>query len=944
MQYNNQDEKKKHNYNKPQLKTVYPFIRGIPPASNWSNHFTSLLFPGGKYLIYISNSFIIVLDLINKKFCQILSSYKISPKEKPNILLLLNNKKFLSIINSGDIVVFECNNGDFIEDLKANKLNKVCQNTKCGVFDNEKNIMILSNEEKIICYSIQYNGNYNIQKIYEINNINEIEYFITEMILIKNDSNNYLAVSNNIGNIIIYQYNIVNYQQILLINNSKKENIYNIIYDKSTNSLFSINKSGTLNIYQLITKEENKLDYNTITNLTNKFNDQSITEIYLYFSISFICLNDSTYILVSSNKGRIFLYNIKNNEFKEIAENPHKNSIYSIIFNSSMNQIIFFSSDYKISIFNIKYLDNNEPSLNFLSCINTLPSKVKLLKQCYNKIYFLYQIQNQLFINYYDIKKEKNTIDSLQNKVKIKHINDLSNNINNENNSINFNLSLCKLINEETILLINKKNEIIIYNIENEEIEYNFLFLSNEDLIIDILYEDNILYILYMSGKIIIYNTNTKKIEKYTISNLIEKGNILHLKNNIILIGIKEHKSEIVQFYILKNYIYIKLKEIYIFGEFFSFQYLLQNYNFFYFYTLDNELKIYYMNMAKQYEIIKDIDIKTIKYESYLDILNKLKNSITFINEKYYGFYSLFHRSDVKQNILKITNIAINEKFNMICSFSDGSIMYYVLDIDENNPNNYIINKIIYKYLIKVSFLSVNDAIFINNINNDEKNSNNFLFATTSSEQSLKITNPTDCNILNIHFQPNLKINSNNINTSLGLNNNYIINKSFTNLFSNYFFTQSTKEAKIFSDNFSVPEDINSSSIEVLLYSYFENNKEKNMDSVKIIIEYAIKKNKNKKENSKYIEEVSNFFTQKEQTDNKLIFGVEKDLNIIMDSLINYNCYVECLLFIKYKNLGLNTFIQTLERIKKSIYIKQLFQATKIEKIIQYYKNKFNIV
>ena len=160
-----------------------------------------------------------------------------------------------------------------------------------------------------------------------------------------------------------------------------------------------------------------------------------------------------------------------------------------------------------------------------------------------------------------------------------------------------------------------------------------------------------------MSGKIIIYNTNTKKIEKYTISNLIEKGNILHLKNNIILIGIKEHKSEIVQFYILKNYIYIKLKEIYIFGEFFSFQYLLQNYNFFYFYTLDNELKIYYMNMAKQYEIMKDIDIKTIKYESYLDILNKLKNSITFINEKYYGFYSLFYRSDVNSIMKNNTNI-----------------------------------------------------------------------------------------------------------------------------------------------------------------------------------------------------------------------------------------------------------------------------------------------
>ena len=53
---------------------------------------------------------------------------------------------------------------------------------------------------------------------------------------------------------------------------------------------------------------------------------------------------------------------------------------------------------------------------------------------------------------------------------------------------------------------------------------------------------------------------------------------------------------------------------------------------------------------------------------------------------------------------------------------------------------------------------------------------------------------------------------------------------------------------------------------------------------------------------------------------------------------------MECLLYIKYKNLGLNVFIQTLEKIKKSIYLKQLIQAMKIEKIIQYYKNNFNII
>ena len=83
MQSNINIEKKKqiHNKSQSQLKTTYPFIKGIPPSSNWSNHFTSFIFPGGKYLLYISNSFIIVIDLIKKNFNQILSSYKILLKE-----------------------------------------------------------------------------------------------------------------------------------------------------------------------------------------------------------------------------------------------------------------------------------------------------------------------------------------------------------------------------------------------------------------------------------------------------------------------------------------------------------------------------------------------------------------------------------------------------------------------------------------------------------------------------------------------------------------------------------------------------------------------------------------------------------------------------------------------------------------------------------------------
>ena len=931
----NNIEKKKHNYNNKtqnQLKTAYPFIKGIPPASNWSNHFTSLIFPGGKYLLYISNSFIIVLDLIQKNFSQILSSHKIYQKEKPNILFLLNKEKFASVINSGDIIIFGLNSeGNFVEDLKSNKLDKVCQNVKCGFIDYDQNLAILSNDNKIFVYSIQYEENYNIYLAYEIDNINNTNYFITDMLLMKINSNNYLVVSNNIGNIIIYKYDASKYEQILVINNNKKENIYNIIFDKINNVLYSINKSGTLNAFQLTPNGNNNLIYDNIINLQNKFNDQAINEFYLFFSISFINENN---LLITSNQGRIFLFNIKNKQFKEIAENPHKNSIYSILLNSDMNQFIFFSSDYKISFFDIKLNELNFPLLNFISCINLIPSKTKILGQYNNKIYYLYQIQHKLYINSYDIKKEKNYLDSIQYKVKIK---------NKENDSNNYNLSLCKLIDEEKFLLINKKNEILIYNIEEEKIDKFFSFLEKDELIIDLLFNTDILYILYKTGKIIIYNTKTTKIEKYTISNQIEKGNLLYLKNGIIILIIKENKSELVQFYLLKNYIFIKLKEIKVSNDFFSYQYIFSNLNFFYFYANDTNLSIYYMNLLNQYKILKDINTNEIKYEIYLDIINKLKESSKLMNEKKYEFDSIFRKIDFNKSILKITNIAINDNLNMICSFNDGSVMYYLFDIDTKNQNNYIINKIIYKYQIKVNFLPINDSLFLNKINNNE--GNNFFFVTTSAEQSLKITDPSNCNILNINFEPktNSILNNNKIIVNQNVNNNYIINKSFTNLFSNYFFTQSTKEVKIFSDNFSLPENIYTCSIEVLIFSYF-NEEEKNKLSIKKIIEYAIIKNKNKKQDSEYIDEICDYFLQKEKTNNKLIFNEEKNYEEIIDYLIEFFCYVECLLYIKYKNLGLNVFIQTLEKIKKSIYLKQLIQAMKIEKIIQYYKNNFNII
>ena len=962
---NNINKNSKNNYYtfKPQnqFKTLYPFIKGIPPSSNWSNHFTSTLFSNGKYLLYISNSFIVVLNLEKKIFSQILSSNKITQKDKPNIIVELNNEKFLTITSNGDMIIFYIKEENtFIEDLSTNKLNKVIKKVKCGIYNKEQKLLILSNEEKIYLYSFEFEKGLNIYKLYEIDNCNNYEYIITDMLLINNENlennNSYLVVSNNMGNVILYTYDSVKYTQIFVIKNNKKENIFNICYDNVNNLLCSINKSGTLNFYKINfdININGKIEYNNILTLNNKFNDQSINEFFLYFSISFIYneQNNNNFILVTSNQGRIFIYDIKNNYFKEIAENPHKNSIYTILSNNKFNQVLFFSSDYKISLFNILF--SEIPSLNFMYCINTIPSKAKILEQQNNKIYFLYQIQHMLYINSYNFKKDKNYLDTLQNKISL-YSN--KNNINNDNRVNNYNIHLCKLIDEERILLVNKKNEIIIYNFENDAKENKLCFLNDDYLINDIIINEDILYILYKQGLIVIYNLYNNKIEKYKISNSLDKGCLFHIQNGIIILIIKEEKINSLKFFLLKNYFYFKLYEINIENDYISDKLIFPNDNFYYFYSNDNNFNIIYMNITKQLEILNNIaSYKDINYQAYIKIMNDCNNSVNYLNKKLYIFNEIFSRNDVNKNNFKMTNLVINEQNNnMICSFTDGSIMFYIIDIDQKEKYNHTIKGIIYKYLIKAHFLSIINSIFLNSTNTSKNNGdiNSTLIASTSSEQSIKIIDITNCNILNIYFEPkededtSNQIDNNNIINENNMNNNYVINKSFTNLFSNYFFTQSYKDAIKFSDNFILSEDLDNCSIEQLIFSYFVNDKEKNMTTIRKVIEYSLEKNKNKKQHSLYIEKICNYFLGKENNKNneyQLIFEIEINNDKIINILVNGLCFVESLLYIKHMSLGIETFIQCLEKIKKSLYTKQLFQVTKIEKIIQYYKNNFNLI
>ena len=107
---NNKNKKSKDNFknhknNKQNftLKNLFPHIKGIPSSPNWSNHFSSIIF-NINYLLYISNSNIISINLEKKLYNQIITS-NILNNDKPNVLLEYKNKGFITIfdLNSNDI-------------------------------------------------------------------------------------------------------------------------------------------------------------------------------------------------------------------------------------------------------------------------------------------------------------------------------------------------------------------------------------------------------------------------------------------------------------------------------------------------------------------------------------------------------------------------------------------------------------------------------------------------------------------------------------------------------------------------------------------------------------------------------------------------------------------------------------------------------------------------
>jgi hypothetical protein len=435
-------QKSHKNKNKPfshSIKSTMSHMRGLPPAPNWGNKFTAIIFE--ENLLYISNNYIINIDLIKKEFYQMINSNYIDEvKEKFILIANLSSEIFLAVTCKSKFIIFQkYYNTTNLEDKRVYfKEIKKFYFAEINLLDsrNEENsfrlqsLKVILKDNLILCGDNQGNlhmlkfinktstkSNTQIEEVelkylYSIM-IGSLKNYITDILIIKN----LLIFSTSGGDIVkysLYKDNLSKIQDSLKEGNvnmtvKQEKFIMSLDYleiDENKFILVSIDKNGSLSIY-LLENYSNEISTNINNKLLlfekNKFNDKSIQENYVYFTAKFLYEGNSCVkLLVTSNLGKIYISDFSLSEllegkiipqYKEITDNPHEMVIFNIL--PYKNKLIFISADNQISFF-------KSPEILFEYDIKTLGSVIKSLHHNYlsNSIYLFSEKNSIIQYNY----------------------------------------------------------------------------------------------------------------------------------------------------------------------------------------------------------------------------------------------------------------------------------------------------------------------------------------------------------------------------------------------------------------------------------------------------------------------------------------------------------------------------------------------------------------
>ena len=864
-------------------KTLFRHIKGIPPSATWGNRFNAIVHD--KNLIYIANSNIVYIDLIKKEFVQIFTSNLLSQKERPSMIVEIDSKNILIVTELGRCLIFGYKDNLYMEDINFSKRNLYIgekgSKFKCGVYMKEKNIMTVSymiNDKENICEFITVKKDSKNEILFgSVMCIPYGDKCIMDMVSINRDT---IAIGVSNGIVDIFNFDVTIAKIISINSGDTCKMLFNIDYSVKYSKIASIDNNGTLCVFDI---DINNKNYSKGKTLKNKFNDKSIKESYLFFSLRFY--NDK--IIISSNSGRLFIYdfNSENDTIIELAENPHKSSIYNMLFYNDINdRVVFISSDHSFSVYNIS-------NLNFLFDIKTMHRSPKAIDA--NDMIVVFDKEDCVLLMKY-VKKNNNGVYCKTREIKC-----------DEDCEV---VSMQKI--KEDVYGILLKKEIIVFEYDND----NVIFRKRIDEGKSFCVVDDKVYIGVDNGKVRIIDMNENKENVIQIADSIISNieHYIYSVDGITMISVIQKKNSIN---------YILFNQIASF-DLFQFCNIEDNSNIVYdtlIITNDN-------NFLIQSYIGLNSSLVTISISLSNDIINSMKALYTN-----YSIYTVKRESIM--NLLKETKPIITTysdifitKINNISLNKDGSKM--LVSTIEGIINVYDTTKedLILEYMIKAHFGLVTSIAFL-----DEEE---LSFISTSNDQTMKIWNCNEGIKIDIHFPISSK--------PLISNDNIEIINIYTKIQGLVLFQQTSVKSKEFIEYFNnfvsslnedtikqqiIKEDYNVSDpflLEALLYYYFK-DEELNRMSCLVINTYEYKNN------NKYKDALCSVIKEIKE---------EKVKEQSIDELLKKKCYIEALMQCKLYNKGKDEFIRCLEYIKKDIYHKLMFHIAKLNYIISICKKQ----
>jgi hypothetical protein len=394
------------------FKTTMAHIKGLPPSPNWSNRFTAITHNNN--LLYLCGSSICNIDLTKKEFFQLLNCNQLEFPDKPGILTTLDAASVLVVSTRGYFVIYHTYNNPndtriYFKELKEFfKFVELDATPKSIINVRESRMLFVgSSTGQLLAFSYEFRHsnsenkeivNSDIKFQYEIslglnNYTTDIRYYAEWGVVMLSTFN---------GEFYMYRFGNKSLEKVIEIETDRKTIFsFDFVISDDIMKVTTVDKNGTMCFYEIIRDDEGGFKCTRLYYEKNRFNDKGIEEKFVMFTTKIVqdvkngCFN----IIITSNRGKVFYASFPGDEngskpnFKELSDNPHTMAIFNIL--SIESKIYLVSADWVISCFNNEFIFESD-----IRCLGTKPKSMKIGTTASKNLYLLSEDSQLYRYNY----------------------------------------------------------------------------------------------------------------------------------------------------------------------------------------------------------------------------------------------------------------------------------------------------------------------------------------------------------------------------------------------------------------------------------------------------------------------------------------------------------------------------------------------------------------